>query len=175
MQSLDYPRDWKFGEKSSDDGLTVTGAYRELRKASVENPDDRDERIDKIIVELELDDGEPVSVWLGELLRPGKLLNLFQAELERRVQLGRTDFEPGERITITRSREQRPSRTTGWQMWDWEVAFEHEAPPATPADLLCGTKAAAENVHRSAVSAQPITGEDGDAVDRDETRDPVPF
>lgn len=129
-----YPRDYSF----QTDGKVCALRYRALRKAAVADFTDATKKVEKFILEGDLEgcdikDPEPVSVWLGA---GGKLVNLFREELGRRAQNGATDFLPGELIVITQSDERRPSRTSQYLMWDYDVEFEHPAPPPTAAALL---------------------------------------
>lgn len=133
MKTSDYPRDFKHER----DGAVWKGRFREFRKPTVPvYGASNGEMEEKLLVEFDLvDSGEPVTYWLRE----GKLLSLFQAEIRRRVKAGKDKLEPGEVVTITRSNEKRPSKTSGSPMWDYDVEFEHGAPPATAAELVLGT------------------------------------
>lgn len=84
----DYPRDYKF----QTDGKVCALRYRALRRTTVADLNNPALKIEKFIIEGELESGEMVSVWLGA---GGKLINLFREELGRRVQNGATDFDPG--------------------------------------------------------------------------------
>jgi len=90
---------------------------------------------EKLLVELDLvETNETVTYWIGD----GKLLSLFQREIKRRLALGKQNLEPGELVTITQSDEQRKSKRTENMMWDYDVEFEHGAPPPTAAELVLG-------------------------------------
>lgn len=154
-----YPRDYSF----QTDGKTCTLRYRQLRKARVADLDAPGQAIEKFIIEGKLEPGdETVSVWLAS----GKLVNIVREELGRRAQNGATDFEPGERITIVQSDERRPSRTSSYLMWDWEVTFEFAAPPPTAAALMLDGIPASDD--GGAMDA--LTGEPGESDD-----DSIPF
>jgi hypothetical protein len=118
-------------------------------------------KIEKFIVEGDLDTGETVSYWLG---KDGKLVSKFRDELERRVKAGKTDFEAGELIVIEQSDEQRPSRTSGNPMWDYDVEFEHAAPPPSATELLLGDQA---------TPAETVTLDD--VATETEDDEPIPF
>lgn len=132
MNASTYPRDFKH----KSDGKQCRGRYRMFRKPLVQEYG-TDRMVEKLLVELDqvgpLE--ETVTYWLGD---NGTLLSQFQAEIGRRLKLGKSDLEPGEWITITQSGEQRPSRTTGNPMWDYGVEFEFAAPPPTAAELVLG-------------------------------------
>jgi len=121
MKTSAYPRDYNFAK----DGKRCAVNYAALRKARVPDFSSPEQMVEKFVLEGELENtNETVSVWLGA---DGKLVSEFQAELVKRVKTGKSDFEPGERIVITQSNEQRPSRTSGRPMWDYDVEFENAA------------------------------------------------
>ncbi len=137
MKNSAYPRDYD----PKKDGKRCAVKYRSLRKPRVSDFNNPNRMVEKFVLEGDLEQtGEAVSYWLGE---DGKLVSLFQEELGRRVKAGKSDFEPGELIVITQSDEQRPSRTSGRPMWDYDAEFEHAAAPPTAAELMLGTSTAA--------------------------------
>jgi hypothetical protein len=137
MNSSDFPRDFRFGDCRGCDGLVADGTYQQLRSATVPDYGDKTKLVEKIILELEIA-GELRSIWLGEAKASSVLLNNFRRELGKRARLGKSDFEPQERIRIIRSAGRRPSKKSSFMMFDWNTEFEHAAPPPTPVELLLG-------------------------------------
>lgn len=128
----EYPADFKFAPGNK----TVSGGFRDLRIATVADYSNPNRMLDKLVLELDRDDGGPCSVWLGEAHTSGKLVNEFRRELRLRNAEGRHGFEPGETISITQSDEMRPSRTSGRAMWDWYCEFEFAAARPDAVDVL---------------------------------------
>lgn len=65
---------------------------------------------------------------------------------------------------ITQSAERRPSRTSQFLMWDYDVAFAHAAPPPSAATLLLeGYPATDDNGALDELAGQPGTTDD-DAI-----------
>ena len=117
----DYPRSWDW----PDDGELV-GRYVETRSATIGDGTTQ-ALIDFKLVET----SEPVTVWLT----PTVLRNRFAEELKRRIDAGKDDFEPGERIRIRRGSEKRPS-TQGDGYWPFTVEFEFAHKPTAASILL---------------------------------------
>lgn len=117
----DYPRSWDW----ADDGELV-GRYVETRSATIGDGTTQ-ALIDFKLVET----SEPVTVWLT----PTVLCNRFAEELKRRIDSGKDDFEPGERIRIHRGSEKRPS-TQGDGYWPFTVEFEFAHKPTAASILL---------------------------------------
>jgi hypothetical protein len=119
-RTSDYPRTWDFSAEGE-----LAGRYVELRQ--VQTSDGPRE-----LVELELPEGERVTVWLSAQA----LRRRFADELRLRTRQGASDFEPGERISIARGAEMRTS-ASGFDYWPFEVVFERAA-KRSAADVLLG-------------------------------------
>jgi hypothetical protein len=135
-----YPRTWMFDE----DGDTVEGSFLELGEAPTAGYGH------KPIVNLDVD-GEQRTVWFFH----EALASKFNRELERRQAL---DFNPGERIRITRL-GRRESETSGRKYVDYAVQFL-DAPKRSAADIL------------GAVVSETAGEEGGDKPEDD---DDIPF
>lgn len=81
-------------------------------------------------------DDRPVSVWETTVLR-----SKFREELRAR---GKSDFEAGERITITPLGMKQSGSGSGTYR-DFAVSFEHAAPRKTTAELLAGDDEGADD------------------------------
>jgi hypothetical protein len=155
-----WPRDFKH----TKDGKTARLRFRQFRRATVPVYGSANgETQQKLLLEGELaETGESVTYWVDSL----KVQCDLKQEFARRLKLGKADFEPGELITITQSDAQRPSRSTGNLMWDYDVEFEFGAPPPTTAELLLG-KDGDQEAEIPAATEIPAAEADGD--------DSIPF
>jgi hypothetical protein len=111
--------DWNWDHDGKLEGL-----YVETRPVTIKNGPSAGK--DKLVFDLHVGiDDQPVSVWETTVLR-----SKFRQELRKRRK---SDFEPGERITITPTgKKVGPNGTYR----DFDVEFEHAAPRPTALDLL---------------------------------------
>jgi hypothetical protein len=110
-----FPKYWNFDEH----GLELVGEY----VRTDEGPTSYGQRA-IIILDVE---GEERALWLTQTA----LVNQFADELTRRRA---RDFEPGERITVTRAAEKKTS-ASGNDYWPFRVTF-HDAPHRDAAAIL---------------------------------------
>jgi hypothetical protein len=113
-----YPRSWYFG--TDDDGLVADGAYSHMSSGRG--------AYGQVPIAVLAIGGEDRSVWLNTDVLVGQ----FKAELKRR---GERDFNPGERIVITRGAEKKTSQTSGNDYWPYRTEFP-DAPNSAAADIL---------------------------------------
>jgi len=114
-EGSDFPQSWKFDE----DGNSVTGTYLRMDEGTTSYGS-------KPIVVLDVD-GEERSVWLSQTALRSK----FADELARRHA---SDFDPGERISISRAKEKKTA-ASGHAYWPFTVIF-HNAPKRDAASIL---------------------------------------
>lgn len=154
MNDSTFPRDYK----PAKDG-DVEGKFVELRRATVADFK-TGKPVEKALVELELDDGELLTVWMD-----GVIKSKFAEELRARIeQRGATTFEPGERIAI-HYKGMRVSRT-GTKYHDFDPDFEFGVPKRSAADVLLDSS-------KSDESEEP-NGDDPES-DEPEEDDSIPF
>jgi hypothetical protein len=135
----DRPRAWNW----ETDGA-IEGGYVATREITT-----RDGR-DVALIELKLaETRELIGVWLS----PHVLRNAFAEELRKRIRQGKTDFEPGERITIKRGAAKVTS-ASGNDYWPFEVEFEFAA-SSSAKEILLG---------KGAESEQPASDFAGDDI-----------
>jgi hypothetical protein len=114
-------RDCDFGRDGALDGV-----YVETRRVTIASGPSAGETKAVLDFHVGLDD-ELVTVWPSAVLR-----RMLRDELRLR---GKSDFEPGERVKITRKPEKRAG--PNGRYWDFEhPRFEHAAPKPTAAELL---------------------------------------
>lgn len=130
QRNSDFPRSWDFSAEPE-----LVGRYREIREVTTADGP-------RALVELELESGEPVTVWLSA----AALKRRFADELKLRARQGASDFDAGERVTIARGTEKRTSVSTGFSYWPYTVTFENAA-RRTAADLLLGDEPQAGDEH----------------------------
>lgn len=121
----DFPRNWDFSAEPE-----LVGHYCEIREVAF--PDGS-----RQLVELELDSGERVTLWLSA----AALRRNFVDELKARARNGASDFEVGERIKIVRGASKRTS-ANGFDYWPFTIEFQHAA-KRSAADLLLGDESQA--------------------------------
>ena len=112
-------RDWNW-----DSDGELEGHYVETRSVVVKNGPSAGK--EKLVFDFHVGlEDESVSVWETAVLR-----SKFREELRAR---GESDFEPGERVTITpMGKKEGPNGVYR----DFALTFEHGAPKRSAADLL---------------------------------------
>jgi hypothetical protein len=115
----DFPKWWDFDE----DGLRLTlDPFEHFNQATVNGRE--------VTIAVGVVDAVERSVFLWP---EGGLYGRFRDHVKKRPT---KRIEAGERITIERSADKRPSRTTeGRNVWGWAVSF-HDAPEPSQEDLF---------------------------------------